>query len=132
MAQLPVIKRFSTEDFPGQKDWIGTLFYPLNLILTTLYSALNNGLTISQNLQAQTVALSVAGSSPSVSFPYKYSPAIPLGVSVVSVVQTNTPAVNLTAAVGCLWTYSSGVVTVTCQGLDASSTYNVTFVVWGG
>lgn len=132
MAQLPVIKRFLTEDFPDQKSWIGGLFYPLNLLLNTIYSALSNGITLSQNMQAQVKTVPVTGLNASVTFPYQYSPASPIGCSVINVVQTNSPAVTLRSAVGCLWTYSNGLVTATVQGLDLNSSYNVTFVVWGG
>lgn len=132
MATLPTIKRFLTEDFKDQASWIGNLFYPLNLLLNTIYANLNNGLTLSQNILSQVSTLPINGASPSVSFPYKYSPSSPIGVSVLNVVQTNSPAVALTVAVGCLWTIANGVVTARLQGLDSSSTYNVTFVVWGG
>lgn len=131
MSQLPTIKRFLTEDFPEQASWISKLFYPLNLLLNTIYANFNNGLTLAQNIQSQVAVLPVTGASPSVSFSYKYSPTTPIGVSVISVVQTNTPAVALTSAVGCLWTIANGVITATLQGLDSSSAYNVTFVVWG-
>lgn len=132
MAQLPIIRRFSTEDFPDQAGWIGKLFYSLNLVLTTLYSNLNNGLTLSQNVFSQVKTLSVHGATPSISFPYQYSPGIPIGVSVINVVQTNSPAVALTSAVGCLFTVDKGVITANLQGLDSGSIYNITFVVWGG
>lgn len=132
MAQLPTIKRFLTEDFPKQAEWIGSLFYPLNLLLTTIYSNLNNGITLADNVKSQVATLPVIGSNPSVSFPYKFSPASPIGVSVINVVQTDIPAVAPTAAIGCTWTNSSGVVTATVQGLNSTSAYNVTFVVWGG
>lgn len=132
MAKLPPIKRFLTEDFPKQADWIGNLFYPLNLLITTIYGALNNGITLKENCMTQVKTLSVTGASPSVSFPYQYSPQIPIGIVIASVVQTNTPAVTLTVAVGCQFTVSSGVITATVKGLDASSVYDVTFIVWGG
>ncbi len=132
MAQLPAIKRFATEDFPEQTSWIGKLFYPLNLLLQTNYSALANGITLKDNCMAQLATLPVTGASPTTSFPYKYSPQMPIGVVVANVIQTNVPAVALTSAVGCLWTITSGIVTVTVQGLDSGSTYNVTFITWGG
>lgn len=132
MAQLPVIKRFLTEDFPEQASWIGTLFYPLNLLLNTIYANLNNGLTLSQNLQAQVATLPVTGASPTVSFTYKYSPSSPIGVSVINVVQTDTPVVAPTGAIGCTWSIANGIVTVVVQGLHSGSAYNITFAVWGG
>lgn len=131
MATLPTIKRFLTEDFPGQANWIGGLFYPLNLLLNTIYSALNNGLTLSQNIMTQVKTLSVSGSSPSVSFPYSYTPNSPIGVSIISVVQTSSASVTQ-GAVSCIWTFSSGTITINVQGLVTSATYNLTFIVWGG
>lgn len=132
MAKLSPVKRFSIEDFPSQSDWIGTLFFPLNLFLTNIYSALNNDITLGENIRSQVTTLKVKGSSPSTNFPYKFSPNLPLGVSVINTVQTNTPAVSLTGAVGATFTFSKGVVTVTVQGLNTAGEYNCTFVVWGG
>lgn len=131
MALLPAIKRFLTEDFPEQKDWIGKLFYPLNLILTTLSSALSNGITLGENVFSQVTTQSVTGASPTVSFLYKFSPRIPIGVTIFSIVQSNTAAV-VVAATSCTWTISSGMIMVSVQGLDAAGVYNITFTVWGG
>lgn len=132
MANLPVIKRFLVDDFPGEQSWIGNLFYPLNLLLNTIYSALSNGLTLAQNSLAQIKTLPVSGNNPVVSFPYAFSPATPIGILVLNVSQTNSPLVPLTTAVGCTWTYVSGILAVTVQGLQAGQTYNVTFYVVGG
>lgn len=132
MGALPPFKRFSTEDYPEQAGWIGKLFTQLNLLITSLYSNLNNGLTLSQNVLSQVVTLPVDGAVPAVSFSYKYSPNSPIGMSVLNVVQTNVPAVVLTDAVGVSWAIDTGVITAAVQGLDAASQYNVTFVVWGG
>lgn len=131
MATLPTIRRFLTEDFPEQAAWIGGLFYPLNLLVNTIYSALNNGITLQQNMMTQLKTISVSGSSPSVSFPYQFSPSSPVGVSVINVVQTSSGTVPVTA-VSCTWSFSSGTVTVNVQGLSASATYNLSFIVWGG
>ena len=52
MSALPPIKRFVLEDFAGVKeipDFCSKFFYPLNLFLTSTYSALNNGVTIAAN-----------------------------------------------------------------------------------
>ncbi len=126
MASLPVIKRFLTEDFPKQADWIGGLFYPLNQLLNTIYSALNNGVTLAQNVQAQVKTLLVSGASPVISFPYQFSPSSPLGVSIIA-----STAVQK-VALGCTWTFNAGTVTVTVQGLSPSTSSTITFVVWGG
>lgn len=134
MGALPTIKRFLTEDYPTQTAWIGALLYPLNLLLNTIYSNLNNGLTIGQNMLAQINTLSISGSSPSTTFLWKFSGGgAPIGISAVNVVQTNGAAVAISNAVSCSWSYNAGVITINnVTGLNAGNTYNVTFIVWGG
>lgn len=132
MGALPTIKRFLSEDFPSQASWIGTLLYPLNLLLTTIYSNLNNGLTLGQNCLAQINTVSISGFSPQTSFLWKFS-SNPIGVSVVNTVQTNSPGTPIMSPVNCQWTYSAGVLTITnVTGLTPGNTYNITFIVWGG
>lgn len=88
-------------------------------------------MTLTQNVMAQVKTLSVSGSSPSVSFPYSFSPNAPIGVSIINVVQTSTGSVT-PSAVSCTWTFSNGSVTISVQGLATSATYNLSFIVWGG
>ena len=134
MAQLPPIKRFLIDDFPSEASWIGTLLYPLNLLLNTIYANLNNGLTIQQNMQAQINTLSVTGANPTTSYQWKFSSiGAPLGVTIVNSVQTNSPITPIVNAVTCQWSYSAGTVTISnVTGLTNSNTYNVTFITWGG
>lgn len=130
MGALPTIKRFLTEDYPTESGWIGTLLYPLNLLLTTLYSNLNNGLTIANNFLSQLKVISVDGTSSSTSFPWNFPATTPVGVSIVGCYDTSTQA---PIAATCSWSYSSGVVTInSVTGLTAGHTYNCTFIVWGG
>lgn len=127
MGALPTIKRFLAEDYPTEAGWIGPLLYSLNLLLTTIYSNLNNGMTIGQNSLAQINTVSVNGSSPTTSFLWKFN-SNPVGIEVINV----TGAVP-SGAVFCLFVYSAGVVTITnVFGLKAGSTYNITFHVIGG
>jgi|ERR1019366_4289642 hypothetical protein len=129
MGALPTIKKFLTDDFPGQASWIGNLLYPLNLLLNTVYSNLNNGLTFSQNLLGQVNSLSVTGANPTTTFNYKFSgQGSPAAVWIGAI--SGSPA--LTAAVSISWSYSAGTVSVTVQGLPKSGTYNITFLTSGG
>lgn len=134
MGMLPSIKRFLTEDFPDQASWIGTLFYPLNEFLQTVYSNLNNGLTLSQNMLAQVVTLPIKGSSPTTSFSWNFSKSgNPIGVTVVNALNTNGSGSGVLGAVSCQWSYSAGVISIlNITGLNAANSYNVTFIVWGG
>jgi len=131
MGALPAIKRFLTEDYPTEASWIGTLLYPLNLLLTTIYSNLNNGLTISQNMQAQVVSsISVSGQSASTSFAWNYSKlGAPIGVQLVQCLQGSTPI----PIPQITWSYSAGTISISnISGLQAGSSYLCTFIVWGG
>lgn len=133
MGTLPAIKRFLVDDFPDQANWIGTLLYPLNLLLNTIYANLNNGLTIAQNMQAQVATLPITGASPSTTIQWKFSGVgAPIGVQVVNIVlATGSSSANL-GAVSCQWNYSAGVITISnITGLNSSNSYNVTFIVWG-
>lgn len=133
MGQLPTIKRFLSEDFPTEASWIGTLLFPLNLLLNTIYANLNNGLTISQNMLAQVKTLSVSGSSPTTTFNWNYPNAQPIGITLVQCLQTDSPAKVITAATSVAWSYAGGVITINnVAGLSSGHTYSCTFIVWGG
>lgn len=134
MGTLPSIKRFAVDDYPDQASWIGTLLYPLNLLLNTIYANLNNGITIAQNLQAQVAILPMAGSAPTTSIQWKFaSIGAPLGITVVNVAQSNGSSTTNLGAVSCQWSYSAGTISITnITGLNSANSYNVTFIVWGG
>lgn len=134
MGSLPTIKRFLTEDYPSEASWIGTLLYSLNLLLNTVYSNLNNGLTIAQNMQAQVKTLSVSGLNPTTSFNWNYpNIGAPIGVSVVQCLQTDAPISVVTNPVTAAWSYTGGVISINnVTGLSSAHTYSCTFIVWGG
>lgn len=134
MGTLPAIKRFLVDDFPEQASWIGALLYPLNLLLNTIYSNLNNGLTIAQNIQAQLTTLPIVGSSPSTSFSWKFpTVGAPAGISVINTALVSGSGSTVLGAVSCQWSYSAGVVTISSiTGLNSANSYNITFIVWGG
>ena len=129
MGTLPAIKRFAAEDYPTQGAWIGPLLYSLNLLLTTIYSNLNNGLSISQNMQAAVNTIAVSGQQASTSFTWKFSKiAAPIGVQIVQCLNGSTP-VPLPQIT---WSYASGSVTISnISGLTAGQTYTCTFITWG-
>lgn len=133
MGALPTIKRFLVEDYPSEASWIGTLLYPLNLLLNTIYSNLNNGLTIQQNMLGQLKTLTVSGASPSTKFNWNFPGQTPAAVIIGQCLQTDAPASVITSAVSVAWSYSAGVISIdNIAGLNSSHTYSVTFVVFGG
>lgn len=134
MGSLPTIKRFSLDDYPKEEQsWISTLLSPLNLLLTTIFSNLNNGLTIAQNMQAQIKISSISGASASTSIPWNFSKiGAPIGVSIINTVCTSSTT-PITAPVTCQWSYSAGTIAISqITGLISGNTYNITFIVWGG
>lgn len=132
MGALPPIKRFLAEDFQSQAAWINNLLYPLNQLLGVIYSNLNRGLTLSQNMLAMTKVISVVGATPTTSFPWPFSTA-PIGVSLISTKQTDGATSVITNAVTCDWSYTAGIISINnVTGLNAAHTYSCTFIVWGG
>jgi hypothetical protein len=49
---------FRLEDFPSVRDWIGTLFLPLNNVLSQIVQALNGQVTFGDNIPACTKTFS--------------------------------------------------------------------------
>lgn len=144
MARLPPIKRFILDDFSGITQipaFCGKLFYPLNLFLNAVYSALANGLTLNANtvgvVSAQTaITSSAAGvATTTINWPYPQSP--PVGLSVMSCSVSSVPALSPLFS----WSYSAGVVTIVLQFVavssgaivaDTSKTYSLTVWITGG
>lgn len=50
MAKLPVIQQLNRQDFPEAPSWISKVLYPIQLFFTVIYGALNNQLTLQDNL----------------------------------------------------------------------------------
>lgn len=133
MGALPPIKRFAVDDYPKDvQNWIGTLLSPLNLLLNTLYSNLNNGITLAQNCLAQLNTLQVSGKSPTTTYLWNFSKNVaPVGVIVVNAAQIGGS--STLGAVSCQWSYTAGTITISnITGLSAQNTYNITFITFGG
>lgn len=127
MGALPAIKKFLVDDYPSESKWIGTLLYPLNLLLNTVYQNLNNGITFAQNMLGQINTLSVNGLNPTTSFQYNFkSQGNPVAVWIGNIQPAPTSVYSMT------WVYNAGTVQVTLQGLPTTGTYSITFLTSGG
>lgn len=132
MSKLPAIKRFTREDYQGAPDWLDKLFYTLNLFMSSVYSALNSGLTINDNSLGLIKTMTVKGASPTTSFRWDYLTQ-PVGLIVARAYQTDGTASPITNAVYADWTYSQNIITVNnITGLNSAHTYSITFLVFGG
>lgn len=117
MANLPPIKRFLTDDFAGLTTipaFAAKLFYPLNLFLNAVYSALNNGLTLNSNMAALVTSQSVTASSTgiattTINWPFPQMP--PVGVVILSTTLSSVAATQPQIA----WSYGAGVIQITLQ-----------------
>ena len=128
MALLPPIKRFLSEDFPDQQDWIGKLLYPLNLFLGAVYGALNKGITWKDNISGQISTIPVNGATPTVTFK-STSAAKPTAVWIGNVTLQNGNPSGITLPVTIDWTYSSGQILINnITNLNPAFTYNITFL----
>ena len=126
--KLPAIVKLATQDFQDQASWIGRLFSILNNFTSNMKSALDNGLTLSDNHIAQIRTLTVNGATSVVTFawPFNINPAgcIPINCTDLSGVPQTIPQI--------VYSYSQGATTIRVLGLNASAQYLITFYVIGG
>lgn len=64
MAELPSQKRITQESFPDQADWIGKLLEPLNRFMEDVNRALNNNITMADNLDCMVKTVTLDGVYP--------------------------------------------------------------------
>lgn len=133
MASLPPLRRLTVEDYKNQSSWISRLLYPLNVFMQATFSALNHGLTFTDNFLGQWKTVTIKGNSPSTQFAWNYpASGAPMGVIVTSVRDTSTSPATVTTAVTCAWSYASGTISIdNITGLDSTRQYSITFLVMG-
>jgi hypothetical protein len=138
MSALPPLKRFSAEDYADAPGWVSKFFYPLNLFLSSVYTALNNGLTFKENILSQVKVVSTDGTAPAsgkpkLQFPWSFPAVKPIGCLIISATDTSSSPSPITTALGIDWSYSQGFININnIAGLDAAKTYSLTFLVIGG
>lgn len=149
MASLPVIKSLQAQDYPTQSSWISPLLYVLNLVVGSVYSALNNGLTLAQNSLAALSTLQISAASSTyyaagpttyatqstsnvVAIPWSFKTR-PVGCLPVNLIDTSSTPAPVLNAVSCDWSYIPGYILINAMsGLTAGKTYSCTFYVIGG
>jgi hypothetical protein len=125
VSKLPSINQLKKEDFPDQ-PWIEKLLVPLNTFMRSVYSALNRGITIGDNISAVAREIEfVYSTTGQISFLWSLT-ARPAHVLVTNVVSFGTTP---SGAVSCLWEFDGTKVKITAMtGLVANSRYRVTFL----
>ena len=132
IAKLTNIKRIIKEQMPADvQKWIDTLLYPLNNAISQITYALANQLTISDNFLGSVKTQQVTTKS----FPltFKHGLSVKPGILFIGYIAdtSSNPAIFTTAPFA-QWhipTDTTSVVIDTITGLDATKTYNVTFVI---
>jgi hypothetical protein len=119
-------KKIILEDFePEQRKWLPKLISPLNQFMESVYSALQKGLTISENLRAEVYkrTLPAGSSTQSLAWNLNQQPtAVLLG-------QITDTAGNIPVSqVGIMWTFRDNSITITYDGLDSNTSYRTTII----
>lgn len=90
MSKVSPFSSFRLEDFPTQRDWIGTLFLPLNSVLAEVTQALNGRVTYSDNIPAFTK--NISGTTLSVPLSFKLEGAFtPTQMIVAQAIKAGSP-----------------------------------------
>lgn len=117
MAKINSTKRIIVEEFPTEvRGWLKKLIEPLNRFLEQVYYALVNGLTVKENLKAQTNTITIDATQ---AYPVKVSWNLnerPTAVFEANIVDETGALVN---AHSFSWVYNNGQVEVTLNGLAA-------------
>lgn len=128
MAKIPTQKRISEEDFQDQKKWIGKLLNPLNTFMEQMSDALNNGLTVGENMDAVFRTIEFTSYPYSFKWDRKNRPAS-IVVGACNQVLTDAPYVN--------WSFDSGTGTIKVASVTGitptpASKYRLTLTIYTG
>lgn len=116
MSKVSPFSPFRLEDFPNQRDWISTLFLPLNQVLEQVTQALNGQITAGDNIPTFTKVIS--GSNLTLPQSFKMGDFTPSQMVVAQAVKAGTPI----AMVGA-WSVSGDTITVS-QLFEVSASGN--------
>lgn len=116
---------FSVEGFQDQKSWIGKLFSPLNMFIQQIYQALQNNLTISDNLYQEIITYKLSNETSnfplSLSAKYKQYPEAVMLIYCKATDGTYPSAVPLLQ-----WEFSDGTLTISSiSGLTSGKKYTI-------
>ena len=121
-------QKLSVEGFSEQASWIGKLFTPLNSFISQVFSALQNNITISDNLYQEIKSVTFVNTS---AFPikistkfYKYPEFIFAGTCISSegLYPSLQPLVT--------WSFADGVLSInSVSGLTADLKYTIKLLI---
>jgi hypothetical protein len=121
MAALPPVRRIFKEDLgPDVPDWISRLLAPLNLVLQSIYTALNHAITFQENIQCQVKEFNLIAGVAATNNTYDFMltlPTKPTGLWLVAALRTDGTAETFTAGVFASWTWDSAAGTIRISGI---------------
>lgn len=136
MAALPPVRRIIKEELGTDiPDWVGRLLGTLNLVLQSIYTALNHGLSFTENIQCQVKEFTmVAGASPTANtFDFMLTlPVKPTGLWIVAALRQDGIAESFTTPVFASWTWDSQANTIVISsitGLTNTFAYTIRLIV---
>ncbi len=137
MAALPPVRRIFREDLGSDvPQWITRLLAPLNLVLDTIYRALDKNLEFDRNIRSQTREFSIVAGAAAAnnvySFPVELNGSKPVGVWVVAAWRTDNTAVTFSSGVFVSWSWNSQLNTVAISGITGLTngvTYGIRVLV---
>lgn len=137
MASLPPIRRIFREDLgPDVPQWVTRLLAPLNLVLDTVYQALNRQLDFGVNIRSQQRTFSlVAGAAATdntYDFPVDLGGRKPSGLWVISTQRQDGTVETFTTPVFASWSWNSQANTIEISGITGltnGTAYNLSVLV---
>jgi hypothetical protein len=119
-------QKFTLEDFPEQRDWLGKLFSPLNQFLGDVVRAFNNGFTIEENLYQEIREIKFKNSTNN--FPYKFKTkfnSIPKGLVSIYLFNNTTGSYSSQTPL-VVWSYAEQEVSISqISGLTTDVNYTI-------
>lgn len=131
---LPTVRRFRIEDFPGAESWFAQFLNSLNLYTDPVYQILDGGVG-SQNLISPKTFTKVITAPASGSTTFSFTnplTVVPTAVWVGNVYVNGNPSSHPSSPVNVFWHFSQGTIYIDdVTNLTASTTYSLTLIVLG-
>jgi len=122
-------RRFSTEDFKEQQNWITKLLSPLNQFIEEVFRAFNNQLTIEDNLyqEIKEIKIQNVGSNFPINIKTKFN-VYPKGLHIIYCSASDGSV--LTAAPWTNWSFNNQQLIISnITGLTSGLTYTIRILI---
>lgn len=126
MSKLPQLTKLRKDDLGnGLPPWMDKVIYSFNRLADSMYSALNNGLTVQENMKAEVFKITIYPAD----LPYSMSAKYPItDLVVTSISEVSGSRVNFTSPVWADWVYdasNTNVVLYNISGLTSGKQYKI-------